>query len=145
MDENISIIQNNVRNLSLYNSQMIKNSNNIKIINQGNNIKNNNLKENSMLFQGSKSLSITQGLIDDKTMKNDIKNKEQISIGNIVLNNTLKRKRKRKNNVKKRNKTDIFNDINIIYNANNKNSIKDKNNINQNISNLNGKIKVLKK
>lgn len=143
MDENISIIQNNVRNLSLYNSQMIKNSNNIKIINQGNNIKNNNLKENSMLFQGSKSLSITQGLIDDKTMKNDIKNKEQISIGNIVLNNTLKRKRK--NNVKKRNKTDIFNDINIIYNANNKNSIKDKNNINQNISNLNGKIKVLKK
>ena len=114
---------------------MIKNSNNIKIINQGNNIKNNNLKENSMLFQGSKSLSITQGLIDDKTMKNDIKNKEQISIGNIVLNNTLKRKRK--NNVKKRNKTDIFNDINIIYNANNKNSIKDKNNINQNISNLN--------
>lgn len=143
MDENISIIQNNVRNLSLYNSQMIKNSNNIKIINQGNNIKNNNLKENSMLFQGSKSLSITQGLIDDKTMKNDIKNKEQISIGNIVLNNTLKRKRK--NNVKKRNKTDIFNDINIIYNANNKNSIKDKNNINQNISNLNGKIKILKK
>ena len=143
LDENISIIQNNVRNLSLYNSQMIKNSNNIKIINQGNNIKNNNLKENSMLFQGSKSLSITQGLIDDKTMKNDIKNKEQISIGNIVLNNTLKRKRK--NNVKKRNKTDIFNDINIIYNANNKNSIKDKNNINQNISNLNGKIKVLKK
>ena len=143
MDENISIIQNNVRNISLYNSQMIKNSNNIKIINQGNNIKNNNLKENSMLFQGSKSLSITQGLIDDKTMKNDIKNKEQISIGNIVLNNTLKRKRK--NNVKKRNKTDIFNDINIIYNANNKNSIKDKNNINQNISNLNGKIKVLKK
>lgn len=122
---------------------MIKNSNNIKIINQGNNIKNNNLKENSMLFQGSKSLSITQGLIDDKTMKNDIKNKEQISIGNIVLNNTLKRKRK--NNVKKRNKTDIFNDINIIYNANNKNSIKDKNNINQNISNLNGKIKILKK
>ena len=143
MDENISIIQNNVRNLSLYNSQMIKNSNNIKIINQGNNIKNNNLKENSMLFQGSKSLSITQGLIDDKTMKNDIKNKEQISIGNIVLNNTLKRKRK--NNVKKRNKTDIFNDINIIYNANNKNSIKDKNNINQNISNLNGKLKILKK
>ena len=143
LDENISIIQNNVRNLSLYNSQMIKNSNNIKIINQGNNIKNNNLKENSMLFQGSKSLSITQGLIDDKTMKNDIKNKEQISIGNIVLNNTLKRKRK--NNVKKRNKTDIFNDINIIYNANNKNSIKDKNNINQNISNLNGKIKILKK
>ena len=57
LDENISIIQNNVRNLSLYNSQMIKNSNNIKIINQGNNIKNNNLKENSMLFQGSKSLS----------------------------------------------------------------------------------------
>ena len=143
MDENISIIQNNVRNLSLYNSQMIKNSNNIKNTNQGNNIKNNNLKENSMLFQGSKSLSITQGLIDDKTMKNDIKNKEQISIGNIVLNNTLKRKRK--NNVKKRNKTDIFNDINIIYNANNKNSIKDKNNINQNISNLNGKIKILKK
>ena len=136
-DENFGQNQVNNRginnNLKIYNSQKLVDNNKL-----------NNLNEQD--FQRSNGLSKSNIRKGEQNIKNTFGNSGQINIGNIILNNTLKRKNKNK----KSNKF-IDNEQNLIHHYEDKkkeiSTTNENNNNNDQIKNnhLNSKIRILKK
>ena len=115
-NENNNIIQENNNNFIIYNSQKIKKNNDIKTVNENIFLRSNGL---------SKSQHIKNGInVDNQNKK--FGNISKISLGNIVINNTLIRKNKNeaKNEIKNETKTEIKNETKTEIKNEIKNEVK---------------------
>jgi hypothetical protein len=134
------------------NSRGLVQENNFNIIynsRRNRNDKNNNLKnlnENINILERSNGLNKSQILKKNNNINNQFGINSKINYGNIVLNNTLKRKPKNMLN-NENNENEEGNLIHHYENSkdNNKSNDKNNNNFQNQYSNLSSKIRILKK